>query len=293
MKKVVSVSLGPDSLDCRFRADFLGQKFQVQRIGTNGSVSSAADLIREQRDEVDAIGLGQVHDHYCVGTNYFSQQGTRKLEKLAGETPVTSGARLREIVQEWSLRSAQAELGNIFNNAKVLFLSGSTHYRLARVMSEYTENLSFADPVLQFGAPNMLHSLRALELYAGGAHPLLRVGVGQSSLPSLGAARYVNKLLLKGAVRDADVVVASYPQLEYYGLKELEGKTVITSTISDDRLSELRDKGVRLVIDCSLQLFPEIVGLNVVESMVVSALDKAPEAIAHDNYLEIFTDIDL
>jgi predicted amino acid dehydrogenase len=293
MKRVVSVSLGPDSLDCRFRAEFLGQKFQVERKGTNGSVSQAADLIREQRAKVDAIGLGQVHDHYSVGTNYFSQQGTRKLEKLAGETPVTSGARLREIVQEWSLRSAQAELGNIFNNAKVLFLSGSTHYRLARVMSEYTENLSFADPVLQFGAPNMLHSLRALELYAGGAHPLLRVGVGQSSLPSLGAAKYVNKLLLKAAVRDADVVVASYPQLEHYGLKELEGKTVITSTISDDRLSELRDKGVRLVIDCSLQLFPEIVGLNVVEAMVVAALDKSPEDIAHDDYLEIFTDMEL
>ena len=293
MKKIVSVSLGPESLDCKFRTEFLGQKFTVERVGTNGSVSKAADLIRGNSGQVNAIGLGQVRDHYSLGTNYFSQQGTRKLEKLAGETPVTTGARLREIVQEWSLRSAQAELGNIFNNAKVLFLSGSTHYRLARVMSEYTQNLSFADPVLQFGAPNMLHSLRALELYAGGSHPLLRVGVGQSHLPSLGPARYFNNMRLNSAVRNADVVVASFQQLEHYGLKELEDKTVITSTVSDDRLSALKDKGVRLVIDCSLQLFPEIVGLNVVEAMVIAALDKPAGDIAHDDYLEIFTDMQL
>ena len=293
MKKIVSVSLGPESLDCKFRTEFLGQKFAVERVGTNGSVSKAADLIRENSGRVDAIGLGQVRDHYSVGTNYFSQQSTRKLEKLAGETPVTTGARLREIVQEWSLRTAQMELGNIFNNAKVLFLSGSTHYRLAGVMSEYTQNLSFADPVLQFGAPNMLHSLRALELYAGGSHPLLRVGAGQSPLPSFGPARYFNNMTLKNAVRNAHVVVASFHQLEHYGLRELEGKTVITSTISDDRLSQLRDKGVRLVIDCSLQLFPQIVGLNVVEAMVMAALDKPAGDIAHDDYLEIFTDMEL
>jgi len=82
-------------------------------------------------------------------------------------------------------------------------------------------------------------------------------------------------------------VVASFQQLEHYGLKELEDKTVITSTVSDARLSQLKDKGVRLVIDCSLQLFPEIVGLNVVEAMVIAALDKPAGDIAHDDYLDI------
>ena len=63
MKKIVSVSLGPESLDCKFRTEFLGQKFTVERVGTNGSVSKAADLIRGNSGQVDAIGLGQVRDH--------------------------------------------------------------------------------------------------------------------------------------------------------------------------------------------------------------------------------------
>ena len=125
MKKVVSISLGSSKLDCNFKAQFLDQGFQVVRIGADHKIWRAKKLLREWQGKADAIGLGMVPDHYWVGTNYFHQQSTRKLEKLAGDTPVSTGARLREIVQEWSLRSAQAELGNIFKNARVLFLSGS------------------------------------------------------------------------------------------------------------------------------------------------------------------------
>ncbi len=292
MKKIASISLGPFSLDCNFRTKFLGHDFEVVRIGTDNDFKAAEKLVIEWRDKVDAIGLGLVHDHYSVGTRYFHQRDTARLEKLAGDTLVSTGVRLREIVQEWSLRSAQHELGNFFNNAKVLFLSGAANYRLASVMGEFTQNLSFADPVLQFGAPGLLHSLRALELYAAGSHPVLRVGP-EDHLPSLAPARRFNRSLLKKAVRDADAIIASYHQLERYGPDELEGKVVLTSTISPDRLQTLKERGVRAIIDCSIQLFEQTVGLNVVEAMILAALGKPAKEIAHDDYLEIFTDLDL
>ena len=188
MKSIASISLGPLSLDCNFTTKFLGHDFNVVRIGTDNDFNAAEKLVSEWQGKVDAIGLGLVHDHYWVGTRYFHQRDTAKLEKLAGDTLVTSGARLRGIVQEWSLRSAQLELDNFFNNAKVLFLTGTANYRLASVMGEFTDNLSFADPVLQLGAPGLLHSLRSLELFAAGSHPLLGHGP-EDHLPSLAPAR--------------------------------------------------------------------------------------------------------
>ena len=291
MKTIASISLGPGDLDSSFGTRFLGQQFKIVRIGTDNDLKAAGKLVVEWRDRVDALGLGMVPDHYWVGTNYFHQRDTEKLVKMAGDTPVTTGARLRGIVQEWSLRSAQAELGNFFNNAKVLFLSGTTNYRMASVMAEFTQNLSFADPVLQFGAPGLLHSLRALELYATGSQPVLRFSPVSGMLPSLAPARLVNQFLLNKAVRDADVIVAPWHQLERYGRAELEGKAVLTSTVSPERLADLKDRGVRLVVDCSIQLFKQTVGLNVVEAMIVAALGKPAEEIAHDDYLEIFTDL--
>ena len=300
MKKVVSISLGSSKLDCNFKTKFLGQDFQVVRIGADHKSWRARQLLREWQGKADAVGLGMVPDHYWVGTNYFCQQSTRKLEKLLGDTPVSTGAKLREIVQEWSLRSAQVELGNIFNNARVLFLSGATNYRMASVMSEFTQNLSFADPVLQFGAPKLLHSLRALERYAAGSHPVLRYKAGAALLPSLSPVKLLNQYVLKKAVVDADVIVAPYNQLLHYEPEQLAGKTVLTSTVSPPRLEVLKEKGVRLVIDCSIQPFErpleqpgQIVGLNVVEAMIIAALGKKAEDISQDDYLEIFTDLDL
>ena len=293
MKNIVSISLGSSSPDYSFKTRFLGETFQVSRVGTDGDAKQAASLVRETRDNVDAIGLGMVREHYTVGTDHFVRSETRKLEKLSADTPVTTGSRLREIVQEWTLRSAQLELGNIFSNAKVLFLSGTINYRLASILSEFTDNLTFADPVVQFGMPNLLHSLDALELYATGSHPILRFESGKDLVPSIAPFQFFNHLGLRRAVKDAHVVVAPYEQLRHYGLEELDGKTVITSTVSDERLQELREKGVRLVLDCSIQPFKHTVGLNVIEAMVMAALDKPADEISHDDYLEIFTDLEL
>jgi predicted amino acid dehydrogenase len=293
MKKVVSISLGQSGFDTRFRTRFLGETFQVSRIGTDGDVRRAASLVREWREEADAIGLGRVREHYTVGTDHFSRPETRKLEKMAGSTPVTTGAKLREIVQEWTLRTAQDELGNVFNNARVLFLTGALNYRLASVMAEFTDNLSFADPVAQFGLPGLLHSLSALELYAAGTHPVLRFEASGALIPDMAPVRFLNHAVLRRAVKEAHVVVAPYEQLEHYGPPELDGKTVITSTVSDERLQELREKGVRLALDCSIQPFKQTVGLNVVEAVIMAALEKPAGAINHDDYLEIFTDLEL
>jgi hypothetical protein len=135
-------------------------------------------------------------------------------------------------------------------------------------MSEFTENLSFADPIIQFGLPKLLHTLDALERYAAGSHPILRLDSGRDLAPSLATFKFFNHLLLRRAVKDAHVVLALYEQLRHYDRAELEGKTVITSTITDARRAELAETGVRIVLDCSIQPFKEIVGLNVVEEMV-------------------------
>ena len=293
MKTVASISLGSPERDYRFRTRFLGEQFEVQRVGADGDQREARRLLARWRDSADTLGLGMVRDHYRVGTDRFVQGDTRRLEREARDTPITTGATLREIVQEWTLRSAQAELGSLFNNAKVLFLSGTLNYRLAAILAECTANLSFADPIVQFGLPNLLHTLDALERYAAGSHPILRMSRGETRVPSLVPFRFFNHFLLRRAVRDAHVVVALYDQLRHYGRDELDGKTVITSTVSAERRAALAEKGVRLVLDCSIQPFAETVGLNVVEAMVMAALGKPAAEISHDDYLEIFADLEL
>ena len=62
MKKVVSVTMGSSKKDFSFETDFLGQYFQVQRMGADRDSKQAWELMRRQQAHADAIGLGTIVD---------------------------------------------------------------------------------------------------------------------------------------------------------------------------------------------------------------------------------------
>jgi hypothetical protein len=242
MKHVVSISLGSSSQDFDFTTTFLGQVLHVHRVGANGSTATAVKLIRQWEKKAAAIGLGVLKDHYTVGSRRFIARDSARLRTAATRVPVTTGGRLGDIFQEWAVRHAQTQLGSFFNNARVLFFSGMADYKLALSMSEHTRNLQFADPLLQLGVPKLLGSVEALNLYADGAHY-----VKDWTLPELmasGPVKEWTRFVLRKAMQKASVIVAPVHELDDFGLEELAGKTVITATVNDERVQQLRDKGV-------------------------------------------------
>ena len=108
MKKVVGISLGAGDQDFAFNAKFLGQRFNVRRIGTNGSTSEAVKLLKHWQDDADAIGIGVVKDSYTVGSRRFVEKNSARLLDAVTTIPVTTGGRLSDILQEWALRHVQA-----------------------------------------------------------------------------------------------------------------------------------------------------------------------------------------
>ncbi|MBK7002801.1 MAG: hypothetical protein IPH35_23510 [Rhodoferax sp.] len=60
--------------------------------------------------------------------------------------PATTGGRLGDIFQEWAVRHAQTQLGQLLQQRLGAVLFGLTDYKLALSTAEYTTNLQFADP---------------------------------------------------------------------------------------------------------------------------------------------------
>ncbi len=293
MKTVVSISLGPESLNFDFKTKFLGKQFRVIRIGTNKDLAKAKALLKEWENKADAIGLGMVREHQRVGSYQFAQAATTDLLETVTRIPITTGSNLREILHDWAIRHTQIEVPNFFNNSKILFLSGMANYRAARVLSEYTENLTFADPVLQLGIPKFLTSLHALELYAAGTHQFTKWTAPHVLTPSIAPIKDWNKYIVRKALQKADVIAARYDELEEFGVEELGGKTVLTATVNEERLKELGDKGVNMVVDYTPQIFDEVVGVNIIEAMILAALEKDADELTDDDFLEIITSIGL
>jgi predicted amino acid dehydrogenase len=285
MKTVVGISLGEGAQDFAFETQFLGRKLAVHRIGTDDSVEKAQKLLAHWQDRAAAIGLAVTKEDYAAAG---ARSGTKEARRLlAGVTriPCTTGGRLTDILQEWAVRHVQNRLGHYFTNARVLFLSGTSDYKLAQAMAEYTPNLEFADALMQMGVPKMLGSMAALDRYASGAHYV--TDLVPDAITDNVLAREWRHLILKRAMREATVIVAPVHELDAFGADELSGKTIVTSTVNELRVAAFKARGVRLVVDGAPVLFGHTLAPSLLDAMIIAARGKDPEDLLEDDYVEI------
>jgi len=296
MKKIINISLGPHRDDYEFETEFLDLDFHIKRIGVDGNIDHAAEKMLEWDGKADVIGLSGVKFPNMIGPKWLKTKHARNMEILTSkiQTPVTTGDALRNVAFEWSLRHIQFKFGSYFNNARVLFLSGLVNYRIAKVMSEFTDNLTFADPVLENGISKFLNSIADLELYAAGVHEALKWIPGRRLATSVTPIRSWNDYIMRKAMQKASVIVVPYydfyKQLENCSIEELGGKTVITVTAYDDRVAFLKERGVDVIIDATPKLFERVVGLSVLEAVIIAALDKKNEQVTDDDLLEVISE---
>ena len=296
MKTIVSISLGPRGDDYAFETEFLGQDFEIRRMGTNGSITKAAKLLQQWDGKAAAIALGGIKIPAAYSVKGTHPRKAATLKALAGNitSPVTLGSALGKVAYEWSLRHLEFTFGDYFNNAKVLFLSGQAHYPIARVMSEFTANLIFADPLLENGIPKFLTSLADFERYARDMHDALRWVPTKTLSESMVPMRMWNQYVLRKAMQKAHVIVVPsfnfYRYLENTTLEELGGKTVITANAYEDRVEYLKSRGVDVIIDAAPKILERVVGLSVLEALIIAALGVEKGRLSDDDLLEIISE---
>ena len=296
LKQIISISLESSDDDYEFETEFLGQDFIINRFGTDGDIDKAAEMLLEWDNKADAIGLGGMKFPTVIEPKISIQKQRGTLERLSSkvQTPVTMGSALRNVSHEWSLRHIEFEFGHYFDNARVLFLSGVTNYKIAKVMSEFTDNLTFADPILKNGISKFLNSLGDLDLYASGIHEVLKWVPSKRVSSWVMPVRVWNEYIIQKALQRAHIIVVPsygfFRYLEKTTLEELGGKTVITSTAYDDRVEFLKDRGVEVIIDTTPKVLERVVGINVLEALILAALGKRQDQITDDDLLEVISD---
>ncbi len=291
MRTAVGISLGSGEHNFEFETDFLDERLKVWRLGTDASTTKTVKLLKAWERHADAIGIAVVKDQYALPSRRDIDKDVTQLTDVVTRVPVTTGTRLADILQEWAVRHVQNTLGSYFTNANVLFFSGMSNLKLAQTVSEYTQNVSFADPLLQLGIPKLLTSMDALRLYSAGAHRVL-----DWVLPGVMSSDPVkewNRFLLRKAIHGAAVVVAPVHDLDDFDREDLAGKTIVTSTVSDERLARLADKGVAMVVDGSPFLFDHVIAPSLLDAMIIAATGKRPGELLEDDYLEILTRLEV
>ncbi len=297
MKKIINISLGPKSEDYHLETEFKGQMFSIQRFGTGENLTKAEDLLLKWNKRADVICISGIKYPPTLGTKGVTHKKTKELLELCGRlhTIVTTGETLNRVSQEWSIRNIQFQQGNnYFTNANVLFFSGLANATLAKVMSEYTNNLMFADPIIENNIPKILKSMKELEFYADKAKGFLKqVPLGKIA-SSKKQIKTLNTHQLNRAIKKANILVIPhngfYEYLDACMGDQLAGKTIITATAYPDRVDLLTQLEVDVIIDTTPQLIEPVVEDVVIEALMVAVFEVSKGKELKSDLLEIISE---
>jgi len=287
-KEIVSVSLGPSTRDFAFTTKLFGEEVHVQRLGADGSVQRARELVAQFDGQVDAIGLGGMNICFRVGNRTYVHRQIQQIASTAQATPVVDGAHLRNTMERWAIGQVAKQQPGILSHKRVFVVSGIDRYGMAQVLSTFTSEIRFGDPIFHLNLPVSLRSFGQLEQYASLVLPMLcRAPYGR--LCPVGQEQDLRTPRGVKHFDQAHIIAGDYTYIRRFAPDNLRGKTVITNALSSADVQNLKERGVESLITMTPPLSDErpFVGTNIIEAILVSFIDRPPEEITKDDYLNL------
>ncbi len=249
-----------------------GHDFRLVRHGTSGDVEDAEAAVLRWSDSADAIAVSGIREARAAGHTGGRLPDLDRLLHATTQVPVRSDHLIADILQEWAIRRVAAELPGYFTNARVVVVGGTTRERTVRVLHEFTDNIVFEEPGHDVVLPGRLKTNPVTAAAAGLGEAAWRQVPDFVKDHVAGPTGWFTDRLAHYAVEDADVLIGSFAELVHFGLPHLHGKAVITSTVSEDRLSTLRRLGADLVVDVAPKPFDFMIVPATLEAMVAATV---------------------
>jgi len=286
MKHVVSVSLGSSQRDRSVETSFAGVPFRVDRLGTDGDVGKAEELIADRDGKVDAIGLGGLDRYLFAGKRRYELRDAARMARNAKQTPVVDGGGIKRVLEPLLLRRLVDEGVLEVEGKRVLLVSAVDRPGMAETFPALGAKVVYGDLVYAVGVPIGLTSLRQIAIVGAMFLPLLR-RLPMSMLYPTGKQQESSKPKHSRYFEDADIIAGDFQFIRRYMPEDMQGKVVVTNTTRTGDVEELRKRGVARLITMTPSFSGESFGANVMECVLVALAGKSPDDMTEDDYLQL------
>ncbi|NYE57296.1 hypothetical protein [Carboxydothermus ferrireducens] len=291
MKRVVSVSLGSSKRDKATEAEFLGEKFIIERRGTDGDYNKALQVLKELDGKVDAIGLGGIDVYlYAGGRRYAIKDGLRLLQAVK-ITPAVDGSGLKNTLEREVVREL-ARMGIITPKSKVLLVSAVDRFGMAEALAETGAEVIFGDLIFALGIPIPIKKISTLNFLAAILLPIITKLPFQILYPT-GKEQEVREKKRKNDryYHWADIIAGDYLYIKKHLPERIDGKIILTNTTTPEDVEELKAKGAKMLVTTTPVLNGRSFGTNVMEGVLLTLLNKKWEEVTPEDYLRLLKEL--
>lgn len=284
MKHVVSVSLGSSKRDHRVEIELLGERFLVERLGTDGNMHKALELISELDGKAAAIGMGGISLYISAGNKRYMLRDGKKMQAAAKDTPIVDGSGLKHSLESRAVVYFQQQ-GYDFEGKKALVVCAMDRMGMAQALQKAGCHMTYGDLIFSLGLPIPLYSLRALGNVARVIAPIA------SQLPiamlyPIGRRQETSVVKHSKYYDGVSVVAGDFHYIKRYMPPNMRGKVVITNTVTAEDVDVLQQRGVSSLITTTPELQGRSFGTNVMEALLI-AVEGSKSELTEKRYDEL------
>jgi len=286
VKRVVSISLGSSSRDHAVETEVLGQKFSIERIGTDGDIKKAISLIKELDGKVDAFGMGGIDLYVRAGGRKYLLREAAPIARAAKKTPIVDGGGLKDTLERKVIKYLKEDYGLPLEKMKVLVVSAVDRFGMAEALGEVGAEMTLGDLIFVLGLPIPLRSLKVLDWVARAIAPIV-CQLPISMLYPTGEKQKTVKPKYWKYYHEADIIAGDFHFIRRYMPDQLDGKTILTNTVTAADVGELKRRGVKRLVTTTPELNGRSFGTNVMEGVLVALADKPVDQLTSEDYLDL------
>jgi len=283
MKSVLSVSIGSSTRDHKVETEILGEKFTIERKGTDGDIKKAIELIQEYDGKVDAFGMGGIDLYLYGGNKRYTIKDALPLKEAARITPIVDGSGLKNTLERKVIKYIQENKIIDLIGKKVLVMSAMDRFGMAQALEQAGTSIICGDMIFALGIPKKINSLKTLYKIARVIAPVACKLPFEMLYPT-GKTQEVANSKYHKFFREVEIIAGDFLYINRYMPANMKGKIIITNTVTARDIERLKETGISILITTTPEYQGRSFGTNVMEAMIVAFSGKGKEELTSKEY---------
>lgn len=286
MKRVVSISLGSSKRNKKSEFEILGERFELERVGTDGDIKKFASLFTELDGKVDALGIGGADLYVVAGEKRFTFREIAQCVAGAKQTPVVDGSGLKHTLERETILRLQREGTVDFKQERVILMSAVDRFGMAEALSEVCPDVVYGDLMFGLGINWPIRKHSTVVAVGKALLPIITKLPFQWFYPT-GEKQDERKPKFGKAFEDRTIIAGDSLFILRYCPDRLEGKSIITQSVRSQNVEWFKSAGLKRIITTTPVVGGETFATNVMEGALVAYLGKKPSELTSKDYLEL------